>query len=388
MKSNTWVGLVWAGCLMGMAGVGAAYDDLTVLSDEFDTAESTSAWSRVVYTEGWNNDALEVFDSNTTRPGHLVMTPFTSSWFGEFRGELTYKMVSGDFVITTFVEPRNRAGTGRPERDYSLAGIMVRQPRSMTDPSQWTPEGQNYVVLSMGSADRQSPGFEYEVKTTSNSVSTLVIEGTDATRAAIQVARLGDHFIMLRQNEGEEWVVHRRYARPDFPETVQAGLTVYTDWATVGSVGVENNNLLVLTNGVELIGGGTLGWAEPDLVAAFDYVRFARPLIPEALEAAAFSDPSAVTDLDLLSFLGETANVPGGAHLSPEWTGLPEVTEETIRCFATGFVTQRTYRVQSWSPVAGWNDELSLVSTNSVLHYDHPRSETDENVLFFRIASP
>lgn len=259
-----------------------AYDDLTLLSDEFDDASSLSNWQRIHETEGWNNDMLETFDVNRTRPGQLVMMPHTSSWYEEYRGELTYKLVTGDFVITTFVEPRNRAGNGRPERDYSLAGIMVRRPRAMTSPEQWTPLGQNHVFLSMGSADRATGGYDYEVKTTLNSVSTLVIQGAATTRATIQVARIGAHLLMLRRDEGGEWVVHRRYHRPDFPATLQAGLTVYTDWDTCFAVGVENNNRLVLTNGATLLGGGTLNSAQPDLVATFDFVRFARPQVPSS----------------------------------------------------------------------------------------------------------
>ena len=67
------------------------------------------------------------------------------------------------------------------------------------------------------------------MKTTVRSVSTLDINpGTPS--AGIQVARIGRHLILLRRPPGGAWVVHRRYSRPDLPTTLQAGLTVYTDW--------------------------------------------------------------------------------------------------------------------------------------------------------------
>src|SRR5262245_60050580 len=119
-------------------------DDLTALSYEFDDAVTLSQWSRIHQTEGWGNDDLEVLDVNNLRPGQLVMMPYSSTWFGEWRGELMYHVVTGNFAVTTFVEPRNREGSGRPARVYSLGGIMVRTPRAMTNATQWAAGGQNY----------------------------------------------------------------------------------------------------------------------------------------------------------------------------------------------------------------------------------------------------
>ncbi len=371
-------GLVAMGVAVGAVTAGA-FDDLTALSDEFDDAARLSDWSRIHQVEGWGNDVLEAFDIHTTRPGQMVMMPYASSWFGEYRGELSFKTVTGDFAITTFVEPRNRAGTGRPERDYSLAGIMVRAPRAMTNINEWTANGQNYVFLSMGAASRVNPGYEFEVKTTSNSTSVLFVEGTDATRAAIQVARIGPHLLMLRRDEGGEWMIHRRYHRPDFPATLQAGLTVYTDWSTVNNVGVQNNNQLILTNGAPLIGGGTLSNAQPDLVASFEYVRYARPDVPPGLAGADLSHAGEVSDEVLLSFLGEPLNVPGGAASAPEWTGM-EAAHASV-------VSQRTYRVQmAPAPDGPWSDLEAFVSTNT-LHSPLSVPPTNDSAVL-RLVSP
>src|SRR5262245_16902205 len=98
-----------------------AYDDLTMLSDEFDAAHTITNWQRIYQVEGWGNDVLQQFDINVSRPGRMTMVPYTSTWYAEWRGELTFKTVTGDFVITTDVEPRNRAGTGAPGSQFSLA---------------------------------------------------------------------------------------------------------------------------------------------------------------------------------------------------------------------------------------------------------------------------
>lgn len=347
----------------------SAYDDLTILSDEFDAAHSITNWQRIYQIEGWGNDALHVFDINTTQPGRMTMVPHTSSWYAEWRGELTYKTVTGDFVITTDVEPRNRAGDGAPGSLYSLAGIMVRTPRTMTTPAQWTPGGQNYVFLSTGAAN--SPGtYQYEVKTTLNSQSTLYISNGAPARSSIQVARIGPHLILLRRGQGGAWQVHQRYFRPDMPATLQAGLTVYTDWNTCEAVGIQYQNQFVLTNGLRLQNGVVLNSCNPDLVATFDYVRYARPVVPSNLAGANLSNAGVVSDAQLLTFLGENANVPGGAAMAPT-LGSPQFGEGEGFRFSVNTVPSRSYRVQGSTNLLHWTTWTNFVSTGSNVLIQH-----------------
>ena len=170
-----------------------AYDDLTVLSDEFDISHPVTNWQRIYEIEGWGNDVVQQFDINTSRPGRMTMVPYTSSWYVEWRGELTFKTVTGDFVTTTDVKPRNRAGTG---------ALPVSKP-------------------------------------------------------------------------------------------------------------------MVLTNGLRLPNSTVVNGCNPDLVAAFDYVRYARPVVPANLTGTNFSNAGTVSDAQLLSVLGDNANVPGGAAVAP-----------------------------------------------------------------------
>ncbi len=338
-----------------------ASDDLTVLSDEFDSAHSVTNWQRIHQVEGWGNDALQVFDINTTQPGRMTMVPHTSSWYAEWRGELTYKTVTGDFVITTDVETTGRSRVRPPMALYSLAGIMVRTPRTMTNPSQWTPGGQNYVFLSTGAAN--NPGtFQYEVKTTVNSQSTLYISNGAPARSSIQVARIGPHLILLRRGPGGAWQVHQRYFRPDMPATLQAGLTVYTDWPTCEAVGVQYQNQFVLTNGLRLPNGVVLNSCRPDLIASFNYVRYARPIVPANLAGANLSNAGAVSDAQLLSFLGEAANVPGGA--TPAFTESTFVAGQGFR-FTLSTIPGRSYRVQGSTDLQQWMTWTSFVSTGT-----------------------
>ena len=360
----------------------SGFDDLTELSDEFDSASTIANWHRIYQTEGWGNNALEQFDINSSRPGRMFMLPHTSSWYAEWRGELTYKTVTGDFVITTDVEPRSRTGTGAPQSLYSLAGIMVRAPRTMTAPNQWTPGGQNYVFLSLGAAS--DPGqFQFEVKTTQNSQSTLHIT-PGVPRAQIQVARLGGHFIMLRRNEGGAWTVHRRYSRPDMPATLQAGLTVYTDWSICEQVGFQFQNANVLTNGTQLPNSQVLSGCQPDLAASFDFVRYQRPNIPAALAGADFSNPQIVSDATLLSFLGENVMTPGAAATAPTIVINSENAVELSLTVATQ--PDRSYRIQSSADLETWDTLRIFVSTGSTFNATNLAAEASQQ--FFRAVTP
>ncbi|MBS1701234.1 MAG: hypothetical protein JST12_06205 [Armatimonadetes bacterium] len=267
----------------------ARQSDLGSLSDEFDNPSTLSNWQRVEKVEGWNNNQLQTFDIGGTQNGWMTMMPYTSTWYRDYRGILVFKPVDGDFVVTTKLHVTGRSGNGAPRSQFSLAGIMVRAPRNIS-PSTWRPGGENYVFLSLGAAD-QAGRYQFEVKTTVNSDSQLVTEPTTSGDAVIRVAKIGSTMIMLKKVDGN-WSVHRRYSRGDFPSTLQVGLTVYTDWPGASRLSPQQQNSTVIRNG------------SPDLLALFDYVRYARPELPSTLRGRRLDDPGSVSDSQLLQFLG------------------------------------------------------------------------------------
>ncbi len=269
-------------------GGGGGPSALELISDEFDDATTLSDWQRVYVEESWGFDQLETIDIDTTEPGAMYLLPHTNAWFQDWRGVLVFKEITGDFIATAHMEVSNRAGTGAPGELYSLAGIMTRAPRSVT-PATWTAGGEDYVFLSMGTAD--TPGtWQTEVKTTDNSVSVLEIDAGQA-EGTLRTARIGPHVIVLIRWPGMDWQVHRRYRRDDFPNTLQVGITTYTDWDTCSAAGVDTHNTTPLAG-------------NPDLVCRVDYMRFIEPNVPAALVGADLSNPAAVTDDELLAFMG------------------------------------------------------------------------------------
>ena len=280
-------------------------NDLAALSDEFNDASTLANYQRVNSVEGWNADKLEARDINVSRTGRMTMLPRTGGWFNDYIGELSFKPVSGDFVVTTEVIPRNRAGTAAPSGEYSLAGLMIRTPTAhTTGATGWQLGQQNYVFLSMGAAS--NPGtYQFEVKNTLNSSSVLAISNAPAAQAEIQIARLGGAVITLRRDAGGQWLVHRRYSRNDLPAALQVGLVAYTDW-----LGIQARFPIAQPGSYLAQNAAVITDQNPGLRAEFEYLRYHRPQIPANLAGRDFTNPAQVSDAELLAFLGANANTP------------------------------------------------------------------------------
>ncbi len=361
-------------------------DDLAPLSDEFDDPDTITNWLRNETVEGWGGSKLEQYDIDTTSPGQMRLMPYSSSWYEDFTGAYTYKEVNGDFVLTTRLDVTNRAGTGRPNSDFSLAGLMVRAPRGLTnaapspDPgpgvflpwpppangqpnhytTPWQPDTENYIFLSFGfgsagmaTPDGNNPNrWHYEVKTTTNGVSTLYprTHGVPENEPVVmlQMVRRGSTFLLLRRHGEGPWILENRFERPDLPQTLQIGMTTYTDWNTVAA-GWDFSNPRIPFHQNRIV--NTSG--NPDLIADVDFVRIRRPdpaLDAADLQSVAVTGPNGpVVELGgtpLAAWLGDNGHAPydnGGDNPEP----LPAPTGITAT-FVEGEGV-----VVSWNAVAG-----------------------------------
>ncbi|MEM6884251.1 MAG: hypothetical protein AAF571_04410 [Verrucomicrobiota bacterium] len=279
----------------------ALADDLAPLSDEFSNASTFSKWQDLGVVEGWTTPSYEIADINTSEPGHFHLVPGPNTWFAHLRGLLMFKEVTGDFVVTAKfrVLSRHNAAdpTEVPNRSFSLTGIFIHGPRNITqaapDPYRtdavWPPgdfgsdyveNTENYIFLSYGSAG--NPGTrQFEIKATRNSSSQLYFDSTgidqNETEVWLQLVRVGDTVVCLRKHgESEPWIVENRYPNavhhfPVFGDTLQVGITAYTDWETAAPFnagGLQTSyhfNYAPPTDGM------------PDLISQVDYFRFRRP---------------------------------------------------------------------------------------------------------------
>ena len=292
-------------------------------NDEFDSSASIVNWQNIRDAEGWNIDQLEFYNINDSLADHFRIVPYTTSWFEEYRGPHIFKEVSGDFVFTTSVSALNHDLDAPPQSLFSLAGIMLRTPQNYPNGAYglngWALNQQNYIFLSIGMAadgdGRCDPdpipclAPHFEVKTTTNSVSILDIEDIDTTATEMRVARIDSQIIVLYQlaGAGNDWIVHRRFIRSDFPDTMHIGFTTYTDWNKVSAVGFNFQNTHTLADTITNDPAPGTPF-DPDLVADFGFARFDSVAVPLGLQGLNLADTNAVSSAQILSFLGYDSN--------------------------------------------------------------------------------
>lgn len=283
---------------------------IQLLNDEFDDSATKVNWDNISQSENWGFEQLRLWDIDSAFSSQMTLIPHTSSWFGEYRGSNIYKLIDGNFALTTQVTVTDTSMTGIPSSTYSLAGVILRRPLTYPTggPIDWQPNEQDYVFLSLGYAATNHPSCagcpppHLEVKTTNNSNSNLRVASLSTQTARIRMVRVNNFILVLYQIPGSDWQVHERYYRPDMSGVIQAGFFAYTDWPKVSvfSTSFHNENLLV--PGVADPNPGVA--FNPDLIGRFDYARYDPVTLPTHLEGVNLLDETAVPDSALLAFLG------------------------------------------------------------------------------------
>ncbi len=230
------------------------------LGDEFGSAASLAGWKQFHQAEGWPSMTRRL-DVDATEPGALYLEPLTSGWYGDFHAPFVFREVTGDFTATARLRVSGLAG-GVPRTPWSLAGLMVRAPRSV-GPAEWAPGGEDWLFVTTGVADDvESPVFE--TKTTDDSRSRLRLWPARAGWVELRVSRAGARFDLAYRYDGGEWTALERFDRPDLPATLQVGINAYTDWYTARPLHGDplRFNTTVIRDG------------SPDLAVRVDWIRF------------------------------------------------------------------------------------------------------------------
>lgn len=279
---------------IGLAG------QMSTLSDEFNRTCSISNWMNVETVEGWPQTHLESFDVNLSNEGQLTMIPWTTAWFDDYRSTLLFKEVAGDFIFTIFVNSSNKAGDNQPSSTFSLSGAMIRTPTGITDAlSEWVQGNQNYVFLSIGSANVTNVP-KFEVKSTINSNSVLNFNPVSGLSALIRLIKIDGAIIVLHQIPGEDFVVRQRYDRSDMPDTLQVGMVTYTDWPKVSTYTYPFHNFNTLNEDLDPDPTDDQPF-NADLIGTFDYARFEDVNLPPEYVGLDFSDENEVSDSEILT---------------------------------------------------------------------------------------
>ncbi len=211
------------------SGVTRVNNDLRSLSTRFDRPEALQGWQEF-QVQGW----VPKWEPPKVENGRLVLRPKSSGWFEDNTAGHLYREVTGDFIVTTRIKVVGTR-TPVPQRSFSLAGLFIREPRTFTKTT-WTPKNENWLFFSAGTAFPAGRS-QFEIKSTYNSLSTLKISEAKEGWMRLRIARSGELFTLLYQEEGSpEWKVLDQFIRPDLPETLHVGLTAYADYDSVAPI--------------------------------------------------------------------------------------------------------------------------------------------------------
>jgi hypothetical protein len=247
-------------------------DDINSLSTRFDQGGALDGW-QLHEVKGW----VSKWEAPRIEAGHLILRPRSSGWFDDNQAGHLFRVVQGDFVVTTRLQVSG-THSSLPQTDFSLAGLFIRTPRELSDASQWAPGRENWLFFSVGTASPQGEPH-YEIKTTTNSRSVLKILPSQAGWVELRIARTGEVFTLLHRPEGtEQWRVIDQMIRPDLPETLNVGVTAYSDYSSVWATDTYNTSGSLKQNA--------------DLIARVERINFRRPAAVGRLPIANLDAPT------------------------------------------------------------------------------------------------
>ncbi|MBX2816094.1 MAG: T9SS type A sorting domain-containing protein [Saprospiraceae bacterium] len=373
--------------LLATLMVASAAAQQSANNDEFEDASSLSDWQNITDVD-YNAEHFEILDINATTSGQLTLQPYTSAWFAQYRGGFIYKDLTGDFVFTSQVTASTTNSS-----TYSLGGLFLRNPATAMDV---TNNNHNYVFLSTGFAATNHPTCpgcsapHLEVKNTTNSNSDLRVASLPSCMAppcpvTIRIARLGSTIVCLYRPEGAaNFVVHQRYQRGDFDNTIQAGFVAYTDWPKVQTYLPSFHNLNVLNDDLDPDPSDNMALPfTPDITASFAYARFDDVTIPNGL------NPATASESELLAFLGYEPD----AFLPVTWQGIearPEgydvhlIWQTSLLLDHDRFDIEHSRDGIAFERIGTLSDDIASLTETRQFRWTHQQAPSGKN--FYRIV--
>lgn len=231
-------------------------------TERFDRPEVLQHWQQL-RPAGW----VDKWASVGIEQGHLVIRPKSSGWFEDNYGGFLYQDVAGDFTVTTRINVVGTTGA-TPQTAFSLAGLFIRKPRLFTAQT-WQAGGENWLFFSTGTAD-QAGTPQFETKSTFQSVSTLKTYQSRPGWMELRIVRLGEIMTLLYRYDGElSFSQLDQFIRPDLPQTLQVGITAYSDWPSVEKVYPD----------YERYNKHGAPDENADLIAHVEWIKFRRPTV-------------------------------------------------------------------------------------------------------------
>jgi hypothetical protein len=205
----------------GSAGAGGS---TCAFSDDFENGSLDPCWATLNGTSA--SPLIEIEQAGGVL--HLrAINGQNGVWYQGATKSLVYKLVTGNFKVTTMAHPRKRTNVNEaPSLALHVGGLMARHPSSNGGNTE------NYLFTMVGSNEFAEPGVE--IKSTTNGASQWS-EPTwsNPLAAELRLCRLGASFHAYKRAPGSGgWILadHQGQAmaisRPDLPETLQVGLAL------------------------------------------------------------------------------------------------------------------------------------------------------------------
>ena len=291
--------------------------------DDFNVGNTLSGWNLINVTEGWNATHLITTDVNSLQASKLVMKPSTSVWYDDRMGPYIFQNTNSDFVFTTIVNIAGNVGaTPAANSHYSLGGILIRKPKTLTNGAAgWTAGNENWISIMVGYGDPTGPcnpgaGTHIGVTSTVNGLSNICLTPTTATTIELRVAKIGASVILLTRIPGGNWTIVHRETRADFTQDLQVGFAAQTDWdnATTYSAAFANAHDLNSNLSPDPSSSWSLAF-HPDLTIGFEYGKWNSATVPSALTGVDLVNTASESDLlSFLSFEVSSGNTGGSGN--------------------------------------------------------------------------
>jgi hypothetical protein len=168
----------------------------------------------------WNTLNASIFTHAVTG-GELVLTPTAwSMWYEGDQGPGVYKLIDGNFKVSTLVRVRQASKPGKPpSSDYQFGGLMAR------DPASDGVKGENYVFIVLG---YRGDYLASEAKTTVDDSSTITAPSWPSGDGELRICRVGKRYRVYRRPiGGSTWEQVEDYTRNDLPQKLQVTLVAY-----------------------------------------------------------------------------------------------------------------------------------------------------------------
>jgi hypothetical protein len=169
----------------------------------------------------WNTFNSEISEFRTGNNSFSIRAVEECIWGRESTGPMIFRTAEGNFFLSSLVRTRPYSDTLNfyKERARQFGGIMLRNPDSLS--------GENNIYIAVG---RKNDGLRLEVKSTIEGKSTSEIFRWPSGDAELMIQREAKVFGLYARPFGTKgvWTRVKTYYRPDLPNTLQAGIIIYS----------------------------------------------------------------------------------------------------------------------------------------------------------------